>query len=68
MVVAEVEPGLGDQVAWGYFASEAFDDDVGVEAFDEVDDEFDIIFKSKQMKIRRVGKVFVSHFSIFEYL
>ena len=43
LVVAEGLPGFGDEIVWGYFAGEAFDDDVRAEAFDEVDDEFDVI-------------------------
>ena len=68
MVVAEIEPGLGDQVAGWNFACETFDDDVRVEALDEVDNKLDIIFKCKQMKISGVGEILVSHFSVFEYL
>lgn len=47
LVVAEGLPGLGDEIAWGYLTGEAFDDDIRVETFDEIDDEFDIIFKCK---------------------
>ena len=43
LVVAEGLPGLGDEIAWRHFAGETFDDDVRAEAFDEVDDEFDVI-------------------------
>ena len=68
LVVAEVEPGFGDQIAGWHFAGKAFDDDVGVEALDEVDDEFDVIVEGEKMKISGVGEVFVSHFCIFEYL
>ena len=68
MVVAEVEPGFGDEIAGRHFAGEAFDDDVGVEAFDEVDDELDIFVEGEKVEFRGVGEVFVGHFCIFEYL
>ena len=68
LVVAEGLPGLGDEIAWGHFAGETFDDNVGVEAFDEVDDELDVIVQVEQMEVGRVGEVFVGHFCIFEYL
>ena len=68
LVVAEAEPGFRDEVAWWYFAGETFDYDVWVEALDEIDDKFDIIFKCKQMKIIGVSEIFVGHFCVFEYL
>ena len=51
LVVAEGEPGFGDEVTWRHFAGKAFDDDVGVEALDEVDNKFDVIVKSEEMKL-----------------
>ena len=68
MVVSKVEPGFGDEIARWNFTCKAFDDDIWVEVFDEVDDELDIIFESEEMKISGVGEVFVSHFCVFEYL
>ena len=68
LVVAEVEPWGGYEITWRDLAGEALDNDVWVEAFDEVDDEFDVIVKREQMKIIGVGDVFVSHFCALEYL
>ena len=68
LVVAEIEPGFGDKIARWNFAGEALDNDVWVKPFDEVDDEFNIIFECKQVKIRWIGEIFVGHFCIFEYL
>ena len=68
LVVAQVEPWLRHQVSWRHLAGEAFNDNIRVETFDEIDDKFDIIVERKQMKISGIGEIFFGHLRVFEDL